>query len=97
MYVAEEKTVVFGDNTYLIKALPALYGLNVLNRLKLMGDTPDSAFIKELLFKSVTCNNMQPTEDWFNRNFSRNYDELFQIFEAIIDFNFGDGDEEESH
>jgi len=97
MFVAEEKTIEIGGNNYLIKEVPALYCLGVLTRLRNMGDSANPEFIKEVVFKSITCNNIQPTEDWFNKHFSRNYEELFQLFEVIIDFNFGGEEEAEEN
>lgn len=90
MYVPEEKTVTLGKNNYLLRALPADYGLEVLNRLQATDSTPSAAFVKELVYKSVTVNNMQPTDEWFNKNFSRNYKELYDLFQSIVEFNFGD-------
>lgn len=90
MFVPEEMTKEIGKNRYLIKALPAMYGLSVMNTLQALEGNPSSEFMKELVLRSVTVNNIQPTEEWFNKNFSRNYKELYELFQAIISFNFGD-------
>lgn len=90
MFVPEEIEKEIGGNRYLIKAFPALYGLNVLNTLKFMDNNPSADFLKDVVLKAVTCNNIQPTEEWFNATFSRNYEALFELFQEIIEFNFGD-------
>lgn len=90
MFVPEEITKEIGKNRYLIRALPAEYGLNVMNTLQTFEGSPSASFMKELVMRSVTVNNMQPNDEWFNKNFSRNYKELYELFKAIVEFNFGD-------
>lgn len=90
MFVPEEKTVEINGTKYLIKALPADYGFSVLNKLQTMMDSPSPEFIKELVMKSVTANNVQPTNEWYNRHFARNYKELMDLFREIVEFNFED-------
>jgi len=95
MQVREQTTVFIGDNTYLITALEATYGLDVLNQVQKMaltGDSPSSAFVKEVIMKSVTVNNLQMNEKLFNTHFSKKYKEMFELFEKIIAFNFGEED-----
>lgn len=96
IYVPEEITKEIGKNRYLIKALPAEYGLNVMNTLQALEGNPSAEFMKQLVLRSVTVNNMQPNDEWFNKNFSRNYKELYELFKAIVDFNFGEMGEEDS-
>lgn len=90
MFVPEEIKKEIGGNRYLIRALPAEYGLEVMNTLQMLDGNPTAAFMKELVMRSVTVNNMQPSDEWFNKNFSRNYKELYEVFKAIVEFNFGD-------
>lgn len=92
-YIPEtlEKTV--GKNRYIIKALPAEYGLDVMGKLQTFGSNPPAGFMKDLVLRSVTVNNIQPTEEWFNKNFSRNYKELGELFQEICLFNFGEDED----
>lgn len=93
IFIPEEITKKFGDTSYLIRALPAEYGLEVLRTLSEV-ENPTPKFMKEVIFKSVTVNNMQPTDEWFNKHFSRNYKELHDLFATIVEFNFGSGEED---
>lgn len=100
MQILEQTTVTVGKNNYLITALDATYGLNALNQLMSLEvsgvKTPPVGFVKELVLRSVKVNNMQPDEKWFNKYFSRNYKELYELFSEITKFNFDFGDDEES-
>lgn len=93
MFVPEELEKKIGETRYLIRALPASYGLHVMAKLGEFGNVPPSEFLKELILKSVTVNNIQPTEEWFNKHFSRNYKEMYDLFNEIVEFNFGSEDE----
>lgn len=88
MQILEQKEVVVGGNTYLVTALDATYGLTVLNALMTMESTPPANFVKEIVLRSVKVNNIQPTEQWFNKHFARNYKELYDLFGQIVNFNF---------
>ena len=88
MQVLEQKEVVVGGSTYLITALDATYGLTVLNALMSMENSPPANFVKDVVLKSVKVNNIQPTEQWFNKHFARNYRELYELFGQIVNFNF---------
>jgi hypothetical protein len=88
MQVLEQKEVVVGQNNYLITALDATYGLSVLNALMTMESSPPANFVKEVVLRSVKVNNIQPTEQWFNKHFARNYKELYELFSQIVNFNF---------
>lgn len=98
MQILEQTTVTVGENSYLITALDATYGLNALNQLMALESSgvrnPPVAFVKELVLRSVKVNNMQPDEKWFNKYFSRNYKELYELFSEITKFNFDFGEED---
>ena len=88
MQVLEQKEIVIGANNYLVTALDATYGLSVLNALMTMENAPPANFVKEVVLRSVKVNNIQPTEQWFNKHFARNYKELYDLFGQIVNFNF---------
>ena len=69
MQVLEQKEIVIGANNYLVTALDATYGLSVLNALMTMETAPPANFVKEVVLRSVKVNNIQPTEQWFNKHF----------------------------
>lgn len=98
MNILEQKNVTVGKTNYILTALDASYGLSALNQLMQLGAgaTPPAAFVKDMVLRSVTVNNIQPNETWYNKHFSRNYKELYDLFAEIVKFNFPElgGDEE---
>src|SRR5690554_3205382 len=92
MQLRETKEVVVNNTKYLITSLDATYGLDVMMRLT---DIRSASLVKEVILRSVTVNNIQPTEDWFSRHYSRNYQEAMELFQEIIKFNIGAEDEED--
>lgn len=97
MQTLEQTTITVGDNSYLITALPATLGLDVLAQLTSFSGQPPAQFMKEVILKSVKVNNKMPNEDWFNKTFSRNYKQLYELFGKITEFNFGDLSGEEGN
>ena len=82
-----------GESRYLITALGATDGIEVMNRIGEFAKnntSPSSAFVKQVVLKSVTYNNKAVDEKWFDTHFSRNYKELNELFEKIVAFNFGE-------
>lgn len=89
MFVGEDKEVKINNTKYTIKSLPAMKGLHLMNELEKSGSTPHPDLVRAVVLESVTVNNIQPTDEWFNKHFSRNYKELYELFSEIVDFNFG--------
>lgn len=89
MFVGEEKEVVINDTKYDVKALPAIKGLQLMTELEKAGSMPPPDLVRAVVLESVTVNSIQPTDEWFNKHFSRNYKELYELFSEIVDFNFG--------
>lgn len=93
----EQHTVEIDGNNYIITALEATYGLDIfaeVQRLSAKEESPSGLFMKSLICKSVTLNNIQLDGKKFDSHFSRKYNQMFQLFEEIIKFNFGSADEE---
>jgi len=90
MSVGNTKDVTLGNTKYQIKLLPAIKGLQVMEELDKSRGVPSPELLRALVLESVTVNNIQPTGDWFDKHFARNYKELYNLFNEIVDFNFGD-------
>lgn len=94
MNIAREQHSVSIDGVnYIITALDATYGLGVLTKIQEAGinNTPIPAIVmKELIIKCVTVNSMQLDNKSFDNHFSKKYKHIFQLFEEITKFNFGD-------
>ena len=91
MNLRETKNVEINGTKYLITALEADYGLEVMMRLT---DIPSASLLRDVILRSVTVNNIQPTEDWFKRHYARNYSEAMELFQKITEFNFGEDSSE---
>lgn len=92
----EQTEKEIGGNRYLITALDALTGLDVMNNIsesESKGEPLEPGFIKRVIMKSVTINNKQMTGDVFDKIFSRKYKELSELFGEIVKFNFGEGED----
>ena len=93
MNIREQKQMTIGTDNYIITAFDATYGLDVLaqvQKLGMSGESPSGKFLKDVILKSVTVNNFQLDDKTFDKHFSKKYTQMFQLFEAIISFNFGD-------
>lgn len=93
MNVREQHTVVIGNETYLITAFDATFGLNVMSQLQKMGESnelPSGAFVKGVVLNCVSWKNKMMTEELFNTHFSKKYKELMELFKEILNFNFGE-------
>lgn len=92
MMVLEQTTVTVGENSYLVTALDATNGLAVMHKMMEFSkneQAPTAEFMRNLILKSVTVNNKQANEEWFNKYFSRKYHEVYELFTKIQEFNFG--------
>lgn len=85
----EQKEVVVGGEKYLITALGALKGLEYAPKL----NGADNKFIAQLIMETVSHGNMPLTGDKFDKHFSRRYESIYNLFEEILEFNWGVGTE----
>ena len=97
MELLEQKDVTIGDCVYDITALPASYGMGVMDRLMGGGDVKFSVTdMKQIILKSVKINNKSLDEKRFDVHFSRKYAEMTELFNEIMSFNFGELDPNDS-
>lgn len=94
--VLEQHSVEIGGKTFLITAFDAVYGMKVMGQLAThQGESmtnPD--FVKGMVLKATKVDNKQMTSEWFDKYFSKKYEQLFQLVQEIIAFNFGDMSED---
>lgn len=88
-----QKELEVGGSKYLVTALGASEGLDLLAKLG-TGDV-DGKFIKELILKSVAVDGRRQDGKWFDIHFARKYKEVQELYESIIDFNLGDDPKDE--
>lgn len=93
MLTKDQIEFTYNDNSYIINAMDASFGLDAMNKFQefvTAGTNPSASFIKAVVLKSVTFNNKAVNEKWFDKHFARNYAELNALFIKIIEFNFGE-------
>ena len=90
MNVLDQTEIEVGGVKYLVTAFPATMGLDILGKLTSLTGTPPAEFMKYVILKAVKVDNKVVTDDWFNKKFSRNYKELYELFAKITEYNFGD-------
>ena len=87
-----EKEVTIGDKKFLITAFDAMYGIKVMGKLGThQGESmADADFIKGMVCRACRVGGQPMTGEWFDKYFSRKYEQLFELVAEIIAFNFGD-------
>ena len=91
MNVLESKEVTINGNYYVITAMDAVEGLDFITKMISNGGVlPEAKEIRQLVVKYVKLGGKPFTEKSFGTHFSRNYNELQELFEEFMSFNFGD-------
>jgi len=96
--IAREQTEVEVDgDVYILTALPALKGMEVLSEVTpyiLENNLPPPAFIRDVIMRSTHYKNRPFTEALFDTHFSKRYEAINMLFAKILEFNFGTGEVE---
>lgn len=92
MKVLESKEVTINGNYYVFTAMDALDGLDCMNKFMSISGIPPAADIRNIIVKNVKLGGKAFNEKSFGVHFSRNYEELMQVFEEYMAFNFGEFD-----
>ena len=88
-----QKEFELGGTKYLITALGASDGLDVIS--KLSSSEVDGKFIKAVILRSVSVDGLKRDDKWFDVHFSRKYKLVQDLYEEILEFNLGDDPKEE--
>lgn len=83
-----QKEIEVGGVNYLITALGASDGLEVISKLT-SGDV-DGKFIKAVILRSVSVDGLRKDDKWFDVHFARKYVEVQKLYEEIIAYNLGE-------
>lgn len=89
-----QKEVSIGKTKYLMTMFDPIFGLDVLTKTDGLATMPPASVVQDIVLRSVTVNNIQPTQEWFNQHFMGNYEELFKLYGEIMAYNFGESDPE---
>lgn len=93
--VLEQKEVTIGGKLYILTAFPATLGLEIqmdMMNLQAEGRQASAAVVEKALTNGATLASAKLTKALIDKNFSRKYGEMMELFMAIVEFNFG-GDE----
>lgn len=90
--VLEQEVVYIDDVEYVINAMPATKGLAFMSAHQeaLESGKPDISLMKNTIVENVCRGNNPITNKDFDIIFSRKYDHLGKVFEAVLKFNFPD-------
>ena len=94
--VADQKEIKIGDSTYILTAFPAMFGIDVqlqLLQLNQAGIPYSTDLVEKVVTKGATLGSLALTKQKIDSHFRKKLPELLKLFEEILVFNFGDGDE----
>ena len=90
----ETKDVTVDGNLYVITAMSATDGMEFFSQVQNMmatGQIP-ARQMKEVIIKYVKLGSKKFDEKSYDIHFSRKYDQLNELFAAVMEFNFGEID-----
>lgn len=91
MDILENKEVTVNGNYYVITAMEAVEGMDFISKVFSNGGTiPPAKDIRQVIVKHVKLGGKQFSDKTYGIHFSRNYEELMQLFEEFMVFNFGE-------
>lgn len=87
-----QETLVIDDVEYLVTAMPATKGLQFMEAQQESIDSgkADLALMKQVICAYVCKNGIQITEKSFDISFSRRFGHLRNLYQAVIEYNFGE-------
>ena len=87
-----QETLVIDEVEYLVTAMPATKGLQFMEAQQESIDSgkADLALMKQVICAYVCKNGIQITEKSFDITFSRKFGHLRNLYQAVIEYNFGE-------
>ena len=97
MNALESKEITINGNYYVMTAMEAVEGMDFITNLYASPNgVPSAKDMRAAIIKNVKLGGKAFTEKSYGIHFSRNYEELSELFEAYMDFNYGEYDPNES-
>lgn len=87
----DTKEYPINGNNYTLKKFPTILGLHIRKeffKLHQEGGVPDPEFQVKVVCAGATVNNIQIDQKKFETHFRGKYEELDELFGAILDFNY---------
>jgi hypothetical protein len=94
--VLEQKEVTVGGKLYILTAFPATLGLEIqmdLMNLQAQGIQVSASVVEKAITNGASLASAKITKALMDKHFARKYGEMMELFTAIIEFNFGAGEE----
>jgi len=87
-----QEVLTIDDVEYLVTAMPATKGLQFMEAQQESIDSgkADLALMKQVICAYVCKNGIQITEKSFDITFSRKFGHLRNLYQAVIEYNFGE-------
>ena len=86
--MSDFKEIEVGGENFIIKQLPVMVGLEIQHKLMNGGSTPE--LIRETICKGVQKGSASLDEKKFDKLFKGKYKQLYELFNEVLAFNFGD-------
>jgi hypothetical protein len=84
----ETKEITIDEQTYIIKLLPTMDGLDFISRLNKEGMSARVVF--DAISRCVQIGSASFSEKKFNSHFRGRYGHLMKLVDAVVEFNFPD-------
>lgn len=94
--VLEQKEVEIDGKLYILHAFPATLGLEIqmdLMNLQSQGLSVSASVVEKAITNGAYLASAKLTKALIDKHFSRKYNQMMELFAAIIEFNFGAGEE----
>jgi len=94
--VLEQKEVTIDGKLYTLTAFPATLGLEIqmdMMNLQSEGKQASSAVVEKAITNGAYLASAKLTKALIDKHFSRRYGQMMELFMAIMEFNFGAGEE----
>ena len=87
-----QEVITIDEVEYLVTAMPATKGLQFMEAQQESIDSgkADLALMKQVICAYVCKNGIQITEKSFDITFSRRFGHLRNLYQAVIEYNFGE-------
>ena len=87
-----QEVITIDEVEYLVTAMPATKGLQFMEAQQESIDSgkADLALMKQVICAYVCKNGIQITEKSFDISFSRRFGHLRNLYQAVIEYNFGE-------
>lgn len=92
MSILQQKNVTIGGDQFVINQLPAMLGLTVQFDMERDGVTPQ--LIQKVICSSVIFGSSLISDKVFDTKFAGKYNNLMDLFQECLVFNFTEEDEE---